>query len=125
MVRIINDKGSDSLNFKDFFQYDSQEIPADKVFLLTERILDDLYSSSSEIERCNIFFHLQNEYFYLKNRDAIRETAYICYLISYYLFTPLTPPHSDTLACEFAKKAVELDSSNKYVDWLNIVANGN
>ena len=49
-----------------FFTYYSREIPVDKVFLLTEEILGNLYASFSEIEGCNVFFHLQNEYFYLQ-----------------------------------------------------------
>ncbi len=68
-----------------FFTYYSREIPVDKVFLLTEEILGNLYASFSEIEGCNVFFHLQNEYFYLKSQGLIKEAAYICYLISYYL----------------------------------------
>lgn len=113
------------MNIKDYFTYNSEEIPASHIFSLTEEILDDLYSNSSEIERCNIFFHLQNEYFYLKNKGLVKETAYICYLISYYLFTPLTPPHSDSLAYEYAKEAHELDTSQSYADWLEIVIKGN
>lgn len=108
-----------------FFTYYSREIPADKVFLLTEEILGNLYASFSEIEGCNVFFHLQNEYFYLKSQGLIKEAAYICYLISYYLFHLLTPPHSDKLAYEYAQKAIKLDPTSKYADWLEEVKKGN
>ena len=50
---------------EEYFTFYSREIPADKIFLLTEEVLQDLYVSLSEIEGCNVFFHLQNEYFYL------------------------------------------------------------
>ena len=46
-------------------------------------------------------------------------------LISYYVFTPLTPPHSETIALEFAKKAISIDSTEKYIHWLKIVNKGN
>ncbi len=113
------------MNIKDYFTFYSDPIPVENVFLLTPEVLSDLYCSSSEIEQLNIFFHLQNEYFFLLNDNHIKEAAYICYLISYYLFTPLTPPHSDTLALEFIKKAIDLNSTDEYLDWLEIVKSGN
>ena len=108
-----------------FFNYYSREIPVDKVLLLTEEILVNINASFSEIEGCNVFFHLQNEYFYLKSQGLIKEAAYICYLISYYLFHLLTPPHSDKLAYEYAQKAIKLDPTSKYADWLEEVKKGN
>lgn len=108
-----------------YFSYHSEPIPAENVFSLTEIFLSDLYVNSSDVEKLNIFFHLQNEYFFLKNSGKMRETAYLCYLISFYLFTPLTPPHSDVIALEFAKEAVSIDPTEKYINWLNIVKQGN
>ena len=113
------------MDIKNYFSFESEPIPAEYIFCLTESVLDDLYSSSSEIEQFNIFFHLQNEYIFLKNAWKNKETAYLCYLISYYVFTPLTPPHSETIALEFAKKAISIDSTEKYIHWLKIVNKGN
>ena len=114
-----------AVDIKQYFMYYSTPIPAENVFFLTEEMLDDLYANPSETERFNVFFHLQNEYFFLKNNNQLEEAAYLCYLISYYLFIPLTPPHSDVLALEFAKKAVELNLNDKYNDWLKLVKKGN
>lgn len=113
------------MNIKNYFSFESESIPAENIFFLTEAVLDDLYINSSEIEQVNIFFHLQNEYIFLKNAEKKHETAYLCYLISYYLFTPLTPPHSATIALEYAKEAVNLETTEKYINWLNIVKQGN
>lgn len=110
---------------KEYFSYYSEEIPIEKVFELNGRILLDLYIDSSEVERLNIFFHLQNEYFYLKNKNRVKETAYICYLISCYIFSIATPPHSEELALEYAKMALELEDKKLYRDWIEEVKAGN
>ena len=75
------------MEFRKYFSFYSEPIPAEDVELLTENILDDLYASSPEADQLNIFFHLQNEYFFLKNTEKVSEMAYICYIISYYLLT--------------------------------------
>ena len=59
------------MNIKAFFGYESTEIPVDKIFTLTEEVLDDLYAASTEVEQYNIYFHLQNEYAYLKNANSV------------------------------------------------------
>ncbi len=113
------------MDLKQYFMYESTYIPEEKVFLLTEEFLDDLYVTSDEIDKFNIFFHLQNEYFYLLRKERHIEAAYVCYLISYYLFQPLTPPHSCTLAYEYAARAIELNPIPKYSEWLEEVGRGN
>ena len=105
--------------------FESCEIPADEVFLITEETLDTIYASSSEVDQFYPFFHLQNEYFILKNQNLARETAYVCCLISYYVFTALTPPHSEEIALEYAQEAVRRDPCAKYIQWLDIVKQGN
>ena len=55
------------MEFRKYFSFYSEPIPVEDVELLTENILDDLYASSSEVDQLNIFFHLQNEYFFLNN----------------------------------------------------------
>lgn len=113
------------MNIKAFFGFESKEIPADEIFTLTEETLDDMYAASSEIEQYNIYFHLQNEYTYLKNANCVRETAYVCYLISYYVFVALTPPHSEKIALEYICEAIRLDACEKYNKWLDTVKQGN
>lgn len=113
------------MNIKNYFSYYSEPISAENVFLLTEDILDDLYRDLSEVEQFNVFFHLENEYFFLLNNDNLKEAAHICYLISYYLFNALTPPHSDILALEYAKKSIELNPEIQYSNWLDLVKKGN
>lgn len=113
------------MDIKSFFSYYSEEIPVENIFELTESVLDELYVNFNETNQFNIFFHLQNEYFYLKKNKNLKELAYVSYLISYYIFHPLTPPHSESLALEYAKIALELDNNPKYKDWIEEVKAGN
>lgn len=108
-----------------YFKYESTFIPIKEVMELNEKILDDLYATSSETEKFNVFFHLQNEYYYLLNKKEYKKAAHICYLISYYLFIALTPPHSESLAREYALAAIKLDDLPMYREWLNEVEMGN
>lgn len=107
------------------FEFHSQLIPVKNIFDLTEAILSDLYTQSNEVEGLNIYFHLQYNYYSLLKNNHFKEAAHICYLMSYYLFVPLTPPHSESLALEFATKAEELNPNEKYVQWIEYVLKGN
>ena len=71
------------MNLKKYFSFESKPIPVENIFYLTEDFLDDLYVNSSEVEQFNIFFHLQNKYFFLKNTGKIQETAYIMNFIKF------------------------------------------
>lgn len=113
------------MNIKSFFEYEGSEIPVDNIFALTEELLDDMYATSSEVEQYNIYFHLLNEYTYLKNANFVRETAYVCYLISYYVFISLTPPHSEKIALEYIGEAIRLCECSKYYKWLKVIKRGN
>jgi len=113
------------MDYQTLLSFEGWEIPADEVFLITEDTLDSLYAKSSETEQFYPFFHLCNEYFILKKKNLSKETAYVCYLISYYVFTALTPPHSEEIALEFANEAVRSDPCTKYIQWLDIVKQGN
>jgi len=113
------------LDIKKYFDYHSSVIPSEKVMELTEKDLDDLYAYSKEADKMNTFFHLLNQYIYLKQCDAKVETAHICYLISYYVFTALTPPHSEEIAMEFAKMAVQYNNDIKYHNWIEEIKKGN
>lgn len=108
-----------------FFEYESSYIPAEEVMQITETMLDDFYLKANDTEQFNVFFHLQNELFYLLNKGLNKEAAHISYLISYYLFVVLTPPHSEILAQEFAKEAIKMDNCPKYLEWLDEVKAGN
>ena len=113
------------MNIQNYFDYDGQTIPADRVFEITESVLDDLYVSSDESGKFNIFFHLLNEYHVLNTQGLNEEAAYISYLLSYYLFISLTPPQSMSLALFYANEAVRLHETDKYKEWVKIVEKGN
>lgn len=113
------------MTISNFFKFEGTIISPGEIFSLTEDMLDDFYSDSGEIERINIFFHLQNELLYLKAEERKKEAAYVSYLISYYIFYPLTPPHSEELALYYAKEALALHNTIKYQDWIKVVEEGN
>ncbi|TCW33334.1 hypothetical protein EDC21_12216 [Thermohydrogenium kirishiense] len=113
------------MDIKKYFDYYSSVIPIESVMELSENDLDDIYANSTDIERMNVFFHLFNQYIFLKQQDANKEVAHICYLISYYVFTALTPPHSENIALEFAKKAIQYNNDEKYTEWVKEVLRGN
>jgi len=113
------------MNIKQYFDYNKPTIPADRVYEITESVLDDLYVSSDDGGKFNVFFHLLNEYHFLNTQGLNDETAYVCYLLSYYLFNPLTPPHSMPLALHYANEAVRLHGTEKYKEWANLVERGN
>ena len=113
------------MDIKQYFEYESECIPKEIVLQVDEQILDDLYASSDIFEKFNVYFHLQNNFFNLYNNGNYKEAAYICYLISYYLFVALTPSHSEDLAKEYAQKAIKMDSCPKYLEWLDEVKKGN
>ena len=109
----------------DLCMFEHSGLSVDDLFSITEDSLDSLYAKSSETEQFYPFFDLCNEYFILKKKNLSKETAYVCYLISYYVFTALTPPHSEEIALEFANEAVRSDPCTKYIQWLYIVKQGN
>lgn len=113
------------MNIEQYFEYDSPNIPADRVNEITESVLDDLYVSFDESGKFNVFFHLLNEFHFLNTQGLNKETAYVCYLLSYYLFNPLTPPHSMPLALYYANEAVRLHETDKYKEWAARVERGN
>ena len=112
------------MNIEQYFEYDSPNIPADRLNEITESVLDDLYLSSDESGKINVFFHLLNEYHFLSMQGLKKETAYVGYLLSYYLVNPLTPPHSMPLALHYANEAVRLHETDKYKEWAALVEKG-
>ncbi|OYO59730.1 hypothetical protein C8E03_11759 [Lachnotalea glycerini] len=113
------------MNFKEYFKFESEVIPINLITQLTEKELDDLYSSNDETLQFNVFFILLNEYHYLKKEKAKEELAHVCYLLSYYLFIPLTPPHSEELALAYAEEALNYSENSKYAEWIEEVKRGN
>jgi len=113
------------MDIKEYFDYYGPVIPIERTMELSEKDLDDLYVSGNDIDKMKVFFHLLNKYFYLKQYDAKKEIAHICYLISYYVFHPLTPPHSESIALEFAKKALQYNNDTNYREWMEEVFRGN
>lgn len=92
------------MQFENFFTFEGPEIPREHVLELSTGYLNDIYVKSTEVNGLNVFFHLINELIYLEELKAAEEAAHICYLISYYIFISLTPPHSESIAMEYAKK---------------------
>ncbi|MBQ2141313.1 MAG: hypothetical protein II433_09500 [Acidaminococcaceae bacterium] len=93
---------------------------------ITREGMDDLYAMSNDVEKSNIFFNLQFIFISVKASGDRKLAAHIGYIISYYLFVLLTPPHSEEIALYYANEAVELaNKEEKYVEWVDFVKEGN
>ena len=81
------------------------------IFELTLSDLDRFYTDEDEVDRLNLFFVL--------------EAARCAFLMSYYLFVPLTPPASFELAEFYIDKALEWDATPEYSQWKRLIDKGN
>lgn len=113
------------MDFRRYFSYESAVIPEEMIMELSEDDLDTIYADGNSEDRFNAYFHLENELNYLMEQKRYSMAAHVCYLISYYLFTALTPPHSESLALAYAKKALDLFPTDQYRKWIEEVKRGN
>lgn len=87
--------------------------------------LDDFYVKADEVDKFNLFFVLlASLHHYLDKADRIK-AAHLSFLTAYYLFTPLTPPASYSLALHYIEKAISLNPIDTYREWLSIIEKGN
>lgn len=92
---------------------------------LTADDLNDFYASASEINRLNLFFVLLNSLHHYEKRGRSKQAAYLSFLAAYYLFVPLTPPGSSSLALHYIKKSIILDPKPEYQEWFALMQKGN
>lgn len=100
-------------------------IEEEQLAKLTTDDLNDFYASASEVNRLNLFFVLLNSLHQYEERGEMEQTAYLCFLLAYYLFIPLTPPGSSSLARYYIEKAIVLDPKPEYRQWRLLVQKGN
>jgi hypothetical protein len=84
-------------------------IPEEDILSITGLELFEQYVYSTDFDKFNIFFILLTTLHMCEDKGKNILAAYTSYLVSYYLFHPLTPPGSMKLALHYAKKAMELD----------------
>ena len=97
--------------------FDNPIIKKDCVLEITPKDLDNFYSKSNRSDKFNLLFViLASIHHYLDEEDLAR-AAHLCFLASYYLFNPLTPPGSYKLALYYIKKAIELNDCVQYHEW--------
>lgn len=89
------------------------------------RALDSFYTSSKELDQLNLFFILLASLHYHIDQNNNIEAAHLSFLLAYYLFVPLTPPASCSLALHYIKKAISLHNTPTYEQWLDIIKKGN
>ena len=92
---------------------------------LTTDDLNAFYAASSEVDRLNLFFVLLNSIHHCEEKGRRAQAAYLNFLAAYYLFVPLTPPGSCSLALHYMRKAVSLDPKPEYREWLSLMEKGN
>ncbi len=108
-----------------YIDFNYSFISENQVLNVSTYDVDCFYSSSTEIERLNFFFVLLNTFHLLSKKSDNEKAAHISYLISYYLFTALTPPGSESLALYYGECSISLSPLTKYKEWLLVVKNGN
>lgn len=100
-------------------------IQKDDVLEITKKTLDSFYTSSKELDQLNLFFILLASLHYHIDQNNNIEAAHLSFLLAYYLFVPLTPPASCSLALHYIKKAISLHNTPTYEQWLDIIKKGN
>jgi hypothetical protein len=100
-------------------------IPEEDVLSVTVNDICAQYVKSTVYDQFNIFFVLLTTFHMCEDKGERVLAAHVAYLASYYLFLPLTPPGSMELALHYAKKAMELDPSDFYAQWIEAVLEGN
>ena len=88
---------------------------------LTATDLNDFYATASDPDKTNLFFVLLNSMHHYEAAGRMEETAYLCFLLAYYLFVPLTPPGSAPLAQYYLQKAILLDERPEYLRWRELM----
>ena len=87
--------------------------------------LDNFYAAASDIDRINLFFILLASLHYYEEKGDTVRTAHLSFLMAYYVFALLTPPGSECLALYYMNKAVSLNPTPEYKEWLSIMEKGN
>ena len=100
-------------------------IPEKDVLGIRPSDLDDFYIHATDLDKNNLFYLLLNSaHYYERNYDWIC-AAHLYFLAANYLFISLTPLASFDLAMHYMKKAVELNPSREYLEWLALMEKGN
>lgn len=79
-----------------------------------------LFKSEDYYSQTNLYFYLQNQLFNHENNPEA--SAYIHYLISYYLMVILTPLCYEELAFNHINQSLKLSRKIKYKEWALIFA---
>lgn len=100
-------------------------IQEDDVMQIQTSDLDDFYVAENDFDKTNLFFVLLTSFHYYLGKEEQEKSAHLSFLISYYLFTTLTPPGSWELAMHYIKQAISLSPLEEYHEWLLLIEKGN
>lgn len=106
-------------------RFEAPYLSREQLSTLRPTDLNDFYASASEIDRLNLFFVLLNTLHTLEQDGNPVLEAHLCFLLAYYLFVPLTPPGSCSLALHYIQRALELHPLPEYQEWLTLIEKGN
>jgi len=87
--------------------------------------LNDFYVDASAFDKNNIFFMLLTSLHHYEDAGDKVRAAHLSFLAAYYLFIALTPPGSCLLALHYIKKAITLNDTAEYRQWLALMEKGN
>ena len=95
------------------------------IFGLTPNDLDCFYTEENEVDRFDLFFVLEASLHRFQRENRWKAAARCAFLMSYYLFVPLTPPASSELAEFYIDRALEWDETPEYSQWKKLIDQGN
>jgi len=100
-------------------------IAEEEVFQILPTDLNDFYAGATDFDKNNIFFMLLTSLHHYEDLEDKGRAAHLSFLAAYYLFIALTPPGSCLLALHYIKKAIALNDTAEYRQWLALMEKGN
>ena len=92
---------------------------------LHPRNLNDLCTSTEELDEINFFFMLLASYHHHLGRGRRELAAHLAFLMAYDLFILITPLSSCPLSLHYIRQAIALNPLEDYLEWERLIQQGN
>ena len=87
--------------------------------------LNDLCTSTEELDEINFFFMLLASYHHHLGRGRRELAAHLAFLMAYDLFILITPLSSCPLSLHYIRQAIALNPLEDYLEWERLIQQGN
>ncbi len=92
---------------------------------LHPRNLNDLCTSTEELDEINFFFMLLASYHHHLGRGRRELAAHLAFLMAYDLFILITLLSSCPLSLHYIRQAIALNPLEDYLEWERLIQQGN